>query len=220
MITRPFHKRLRPTPQKVTLYEFNRIDLTFAHLSPYPEPDSSGSFTDSRPLANSLFDGRAAAAVSASVGDPMSVRIEPRIGLLSDPEAILESKIYFNVAPRIFILTAKCLAVMAYKDYFPDAALAEFMWPKVSEAIMDGSPGWCGSYGPDIGDQGQPNGPRSDLDNSTISDCGYSTRKLIIRAVKIAFHWAGPIKIHPHFVQLPRRIFSGVLNLSILSDSP
>src|ERR1700730_5182752 len=77
MDTRPYHRRFRPTPQDSSLFNFDRIDLTVAHLEPYPKPDPPGVLPDSRPKANSLFDGRAAAAVRASVGDPMSVRIEP-----------------------------------------------------------------------------------------------------------------------------------------------
>jgi hypothetical protein len=149
MDPRPYYQRPLPKPQNPIWFNFNRIDLTIQHLPPYPKPDPSGVLPDSRPLANSLFDNRAAAAVSCSVGDPMSVRIKPRTGSLTEPEALLESKV-FDVAPSISILTAKCLAAMAYADYFPNALHIERLRPMVSEAIMNAGPGWCGSFGPGV----------------------------------------------------------------------
>lgn len=196
MVTQPYHRRLRPTPQDSLLLQpkeisliqyarclgsntvigmaqkvgltpppppisvrhlldlagagrnFNRIDLTSAHLPPYPMADPSGALPDSRPLANSLFDRRAAAAINAAVGDPDLVTIE----------TLLEKKEYPQVAPTVFILTPNCLAAMAYMDYFPGAVdssgkhYGESLRAKVSGAIMrDGTgPGWCGTMGPDI----------------------------------------------------------------------
>ena len=160
IIGRPYYRRLLPTPQNVLAFNTDRIDLLDRHLSPYPSPDQSqpGAAPDLRPLANSLFDARAAAAVVASVVDPISVRVEPEgqsnVRGLLDPKALLQSKIYFNVAPSIFILTPKCLAVMAYADYFPNSPHIKSLRSKVSEAIMKASPGWCGTFGPDVSDQG------------------------------------------------------------------
>jgi hypothetical protein len=67
MDSRPYYKRSIPTQQNVIFFEFHKIDLTYQHLPPYPQPDSSGVLPDSRPLANSLFDGRAAAGVVATL---------------------------------------------------------------------------------------------------------------------------------------------------------
>jgi len=122
MIPRPYFKRIRPNPQDPSWFAFsdpdNRIDLRVKHLPPYPEPDSSGAMPDSRRLANDLFDNRAAAAVSAAVGDPGAVRVRPQSGNL-DPNALLEWKDYEGKAPNVFIMTPKALAAMAYGDYFP-----------------------------------------------------------------------------------------------------
>jgi hypothetical protein len=90
------------------------------------------------------------------VGDPVAVRLEPKVGTL-DPDALLEKKDYGGEAPTIWILTEKCLAVMAYQDYFPDAPNAARLRQMVSEAIMAASPGWCGSFGPDVDDHGNQN---------------------------------------------------------------
>ena len=163
MVIQPYHRRPRPTPQTYTLFEYNRIDLTEVALPPYPTPNPKGVLPNSRQGANRLFDGRAAAGVSANIGDPASVRIEPRenkdtaqfdkdknlfLGF-SDPEALLEFKDYReSEAPSVFLLTAKCLAAMAYADYFPDAPRAATLRSMVSEAILQASPGWCGTFGP------------------------------------------------------------------------
>ena len=81
MKSRPYYRRSSPKPHKPADFNadfnFHRIDLANAHLDPYPKRDASGALLDSRPIANSLFDARAAAAVSANLGDPNSVRIEP-----------------------------------------------------------------------------------------------------------------------------------------------
>ena len=94
--------------------------------------------------------------VSAAVGDPTSVTVYPQGGD-SDPNALLERKDYGDSAPSIFIPTEKCLAVMAYKDYFPNASQADQLQELVSGAIMAASPGWCGSFAPDVDDYGSSN---------------------------------------------------------------
>jgi hypothetical protein len=83
----------------------------------------------------------------------MSVALYPQSGD-SDPNALLERKNYGDSAPTIYIPTEKCLAVMAYKEYFPDASHADQLQQLVSEAIMVASPGWCGSFAPDVDDYG------------------------------------------------------------------
>jgi hypothetical protein len=71
-----------------------------------------------------------------------------------DPNALLEQKKYGDAANTIFIPTEKCLAAMAYKDYFPDAPQGDQLRQWVSDAIMAAQPGWCGSFGPDVDDYG------------------------------------------------------------------
>src|SRR5260370_17585835 len=97
-----------PAPQNLELFAIDRIDLQNIHLPPYQQPDGSGALPDSRPLANALFDARAAAAVCAVVGNPAAVRIKPQSGD-PDPDALLEGKGYGDEAPTILIPTAKCL---------------------------------------------------------------------------------------------------------------
>jgi len=151
--TRPYYQRRLPSPQDPKSFEMDRIDFSQCHLPPYPPGDA-------RQLANSLFDSRAAAVVYAAGGylgtstDP-GVYLEPRnknnpgpTGAY-DKNALLESKIYTS-APTILIPTPKCLAVMAYVDYFPGAPNADYLRPMVSDAIMLASPGWCGTFGPDV----------------------------------------------------------------------
>jgi len=156
MLTEPYHRRTRPTPQNSSLFNFDRIDLTSTHLPAYPIPDPSGVLPDLRPQANQLFDSRAAAAVSACLGDPALI--------LGHTEALLEPKVYPNVAGTLFLLTPKCLAAMAYRDYFPDDPNGESLRSKVSEAIMQAGPGWCGTYGSDVTDQGDPKGLEGNYD--------------------------------------------------------
>jgi hypothetical protein len=62
----------------------------------------------------------------------------------------LELNVYDSVAPAVYILTSRCLAAMAYADYFPDAPLGTHLRSKVSEAVLEAGPGWCGTFGPDV----------------------------------------------------------------------
>jgi hypothetical protein len=153
MLTRPYHQRPRPSSQSLSLFAPDRIDLSNVHLPDYPIPDPSGFLPDSRPLANSLFDGRAAAAVSCGVGDLNSIIVKPISGH-SDPNALLERKDYGDLAPTIYIPTAKCLAVMAFADYFPTDPNIKQLRTLISDAIMEASPGWCGTFGPGVSDHG------------------------------------------------------------------
>jgi hypothetical protein len=142
MVIDPLHRRRVPPPQDINKYNANGIDLRAVHMPEYATPLPSGALPDLRPLANSLFDARAAAAIKATVGDPAQV--------LSDPMALLEKKDYGDKAPPILILTSKCLAAMAYADYFHDNAAGQPLRDKVSDAIMQAVPGWCGTFGPGV----------------------------------------------------------------------
>lgn len=153
----PCYRRARPAAQTFTQFEFNRVDLSFAHLPPYAQPDSTGALPDLRGPANALFDARAAAAVCSAIGDPASVKIFPRAGLSFDPEALLELKQYPGAAPDVHICAAKILAAMAYQDYFPDAPRGAEIRSMVSQALMQAGPGWCGSLGPDVNSLGEAN---------------------------------------------------------------
>jgi hypothetical protein len=153
MDTHPYYRRSLPkfdNPPDPGDFSVDRIDLTNAHIPPYPKPDASGALPDSRPSANLLFDARAAAAVISSVRNPLAVRITPRSGDL-DLDALLQIKNFGDSGARgIYILTSKCLALMAYGDYFPKALFGPGYRHMVSQAIMRASPGWCGSMGPGV----------------------------------------------------------------------
>src|SRR5260370_31645052 len=95
---------------------------------------------------NLLLDKRAAAAVSAAVGNNKAwpTTIYP----LYAPE-LLEYKSYADAAP-VRIAKAICLAEMAFPDYFPDYSQlsADERRGMVSDAILAPNPGWWGTFGP------------------------------------------------------------------------
>jgi hypothetical protein len=64
---------------------------------------------------------------------------------------LLELKWYDDKAPYIHIPTTKCLALLAYMDYFPDnPRLGLGLRSMVSRAILGATQGWCGSFGPEV----------------------------------------------------------------------
>lgn len=62
---------------------------------------------------------------------------------------LLEMKVYGDAAPWIYIPRVKCLAALAYGDYFPDSSTKNLP-NMVSDAILAAKPGWCGTYGPGV----------------------------------------------------------------------
>ena len=77
MLTRPYYVRSKPMPQSLFEFGFDRIDLSSVHLEPYPVSDPAANPPDLRPLANSKFDGRAAASIRCAVGRLGSVTDRP-----------------------------------------------------------------------------------------------------------------------------------------------
>jgi hypothetical protein len=73
----------------------------------------------------------------------------PGQGLMSF-RALLEMKFYGDAAPTIYLPTVKTLAALAYGDFFPGKR-GEDLRDLVSEALLAAAPGWCGTYGPNIG---------------------------------------------------------------------
>jgi hypothetical protein len=174
--THPYYRRRMPKRQTEADFASDtfHVDVSSAnaHLEPYDRINDPA-------LANSQFDARAAAAVRAAVDIGRGVRIYPNVkwqnvggtlgsdwpfhveddtGKVSDKPGtdlfsgkdLLEMKFYGDAAPTIFVPTAKCLAAMAYLDYFPDSS-ATHLRAMVSEAILAARPGWCGTFGPDVG---------------------------------------------------------------------
>ncbi|HEY0174215.1 MAG TPA: hypothetical protein VGB98_24580 [Pyrinomonadaceae bacterium] len=79
---------------------------------------------------------------------------EPRfngIENLFEARDLLEMKWYGDKAPTIHLPRAKCLALLAYLDYFPDNPRVGLgLRSMVSRAILAASPGWCGTFGPGV----------------------------------------------------------------------
>jgi hypothetical protein len=69
--------------------------------------------------------------------------------LLFSIRDLLEMKWYGDAAPTIYIPRAKCLAAMAYLDYFPNTPWRGLR-AMVSTAILESKPGWCGTFGPGV----------------------------------------------------------------------
>lgn len=146
--THPYYRRPRPIPSDFNDFAFHKVDLTNAHLAPYGEPNPAFE-------ANYQFDKRAAAAVRAAIGDPLQVTVFPNWPPGEDSNdfrALLERKFYEDGPSPIHLLTAKCLAAMAYKDYFPSDPQGQVLRDKASQAIMGAWPGWCGTFGPGVND--------------------------------------------------------------------
>src|SRR6266436_3498501 len=66
---------------------------------------------------NSLFEARAAAAISDAVG----LQNFPPSSEENPEETLLEAKVYGGNLSTFYVLQHKCLAAMAYPDFFPAA---------------------------------------------------------------------------------------------------
>jgi hypothetical protein len=185
--THPYYRRSKPTPQNLIDFanDTTHIDFTHAHMEAYgvsdPVSEATGLF-DKRAAAAVL------AAVGLELGVriyPKVIWLSVESDLLfqmqlpfhvddSIPEGIvskdcctnlvsdkdlLEMKYYGDAGPTIYIPTAKCLAAMAYPDYFPeidvvtdpnDITAGTRLRRMVSEAILAARPGWCGTFGPGV----------------------------------------------------------------------
>lgn len=147
--THPYYRRSIPAPRDATRIASNTdyIDLTNVHLPPYGVSNPVAA-------AAGLFDSRAAAVVSAATGLENGIRIFPSEN--PGPTDLLERKDYGDKAPGILIPTAKCLAALAYPDFFPGAPAFFFsdlranLPAMVNEAIFRATQGWCGSFGPGV----------------------------------------------------------------------
>lgn len=151
----------------------SHIDLANVHIDSFGEPDPVDA-------ASARTDKRAAAAVFARVSPHLGVRVAPEIRWLRSPQSfpmkcpflvddvtstvvldkpgeglfslrgMLEMKFYGSAAPTVWHPSDKTLAAAAYADFFPGAR-GDQLRTMVSRALLDSSPGWCGTIGPDVG---------------------------------------------------------------------
>jgi hypothetical protein len=138
-----------------------RIELRSAHIEPYGLSDPAAE-------AGQTLERRAAAAVFAGASPHLGVKIFPNIQWqdgqpfhvdeitgerrdepLASSRDFLEMKFYDGHAPTIRIARGKCLAALAYRDFFPDGR-GNHLRDLVSRALLNASPGWCGTIGPDV----------------------------------------------------------------------
>jgi hypothetical protein len=137
----PLYRRRVPTPRKSEDFRdvshIDYIDLSKIHLPPF-----GASVSD----AAGLFDDRAAATVCAGINDGVVV-LGPTLG--QGQIDLLQEQ--YSGKDKVLLPTARCLAVMAYfTDYFPNEKLLPDLRPKVFEAILKSSPGYCGTFGPGV----------------------------------------------------------------------
>ena len=102
--------------------------------------------------AAARFDLRAAATISAATGLENPINLLPTGRTDQD---LLEEK-FAGSGLAVKLVTAKALAVLAYKEFFQNRP-ADFhpehdpqtLHDLVSAAILAAGPGWCGTFGPD-----------------------------------------------------------------------
>ena len=167
---RPYYRKWLPPPQSEadSASDGRTIDISAARL-----PEGAH---DRLRLARLYFHRRAAAAIRAAAGldghdGDGPPRIWPTVGFnfvlavgLSggrfdrapdrdepwfEARDLLELKWYGNEAPTIHIPRSKCLALLAYEDYFPaNPRLGQALRLMVSRAVLSAASGWAGTFGP------------------------------------------------------------------------
>ena len=88
---------------------------------------------------------------------------------LFESRDLLEMKWYGDKAPTIHIPRAKCLALLAYLDFFPaNPRLGLGLRSMVSRAVLAASPGWCGTFGPGVDGSFSLEGSEGNYDMSAM----------------------------------------------------
>ena len=110
---------------------------------------------------------------------------DPDFGInqhLYSPRDLLEMKFYGDAAETIFLPRLKCLAMLAYNDFFPDSLWdLEKMRTMVSEAILASKPGWCGTFGPTVN-------VYSNLLAGEISEGNYNMTQMHLLVIAYAYY--------------------------------
>ena len=139
----PYYRRIHPS-KKMDEDKFDGLHIDFSdpdvHLAEFGEDDAVAK-------ADAQYDGRVAAVLRAFAGPEN----DNFWGLAHDRNTIWEKgllgwKVYGD-APEVWIPTTKCLAMLAYPDFFGSGRVAQAV---VSEAILASNPGWCGTFGPGV----------------------------------------------------------------------
>jgi hypothetical protein len=155
--THPYYRRVQPSPSRYdALADISFGDGTYVDFSDPRVHLIAFGQVDAVATAAALFDHRAAALLHAARGleddnfwarvsleNPMSFNTPQKRfrGLLAQTK--------YDDAPDVWSPTTKCLAMLAYADYFRGGRVAGSL---VSEAVTAANPGWCGAIGPGVDD--------------------------------------------------------------------
>jgi hypothetical protein len=160
----PYYRKVLPTKQLEETIESDGDQVHLSHAWPLACDDKVAA-------ARQLFDARAAAVIRAAAGiDGCGNSGPPQIWPLQlwQPDHplfgvwvpksdgfhrrdLLGFQWFDGKAPGIYVPGVKCLALLAYLDYFPDnAARGLGLRAMVSRAVLAASPGWCGTFGPGV----------------------------------------------------------------------
>ena len=143
--THPYYRRSKPVAQNVDYFSRVRYPIFLTNTNIHLDPYVVGSFNLS--AFTNRFDARAAAAVSSALAPAEAIRFGPS----DEPDTdLLELNNYKDHVPGILIPKKKCLAVMAYPDFFPGQPANDTRRALVSDAILISGPGWCGTFGPGV----------------------------------------------------------------------
>jgi hypothetical protein len=177
---RPYFLRRVPAPQSERdfLSDGTHVDLSNAHLPAYGtlHPVAAASALFDRRAAAVVRAGVALDGVGGegpisvfpriSWHDEKQTRVDVGFGHFPGAEFghrsvpnepwfrardLLELKWYDDAAPTVYLARSKCLAALAYLDYFPDQVRkGQCLRALVSAALTAASPGWCGTFGPGL----------------------------------------------------------------------
>jgi hypothetical protein len=152
----PYYRRVRPMKKREEMFVGDHIDFSQVHLDAFGEVDPVVK-------ANAQFDDRVAAVLRAFAGLEGAAFWEGQHdGSALREKGVLERKVLIIGIGSPTIVdspTKKCLAILAYPDYFvtwgtdplPAGTTPESVAQSVvSKAILASNPGWCGTFGPGV----------------------------------------------------------------------
>lgn len=137
--THPYYRRPVIGPYHVITSHSDgtHVDLRYVHLDSYGDRNNVAE-------AVRRFDARTAEFVRASTGNVTKIVVLP---IPDHPEvpALCELSPEYNTGV-INWPGRRCLAALAYLEFFPYDASALRLLSKVSEAILASKPGYCGTF--------------------------------------------------------------------------